>query len=193
MTTQTTFPDQAAIADQIAQHRGWFTFLGILLIVSGALAVIFPLIGSLTVEVWAAIAFIIAGVSQTVHAFAAKQWSGFLWGLLTGLLYLASGLILWLYPINGIVTLTIFLAAVFLVDGVFRLMLAYQIRSHDGWYWVLLSGVLSILIAAMIFGHLPSSAAWALGLLFGINLIGAGASFLALTYSPDTLRLARRT
>ena len=82
------------VGDDIARHRGWFIFLGILLIVAGAAAIAFPVLGTLAVEVWTAIAFAIAGVAQTVHAFAARSWGGFLLGLLIGLLYLAVGVVL---------------------------------------------------------------------------------------------------
>jgi uncharacterized membrane protein HdeD (DUF308 family) len=174
---------QVAIVDQVHRHRVWFILLGILLMVAGVCAIAFPVLGSLTVELWAAIAFLIAGGAQTVHAFAAMNWSGFFLGLLVGLLYLSSGLILWANPLRGVMTLTVFLSAVFLVDGVFRSTLAFQIRSHAGWFWVLIGGLLSIVVAAMIFMQLPSSAAWALGTLLGINMLFSGMSFLALVFS----------
>ena len=98
--------------DEISHHRGWFIFLGLLLIVAGAAAIAFPLLGTLAVAVWAAIAFAIAGVAQTVHAFAARSWGGFLLDLLIGLLYLAAGVMLWLNPLGGAVTLTVILAVV---------------------------------------------------------------------------------
>src|SRR5216683_3701412 len=97
----------ATAGDQVGQHRGWFIFLSILLIVAGAAAIAFPILSTFAVEVWAAIAFAIAGVAQTVHAFAARSWGGFFLGLLVGLLYLATGVVLWFNPIGGIVALTI--------------------------------------------------------------------------------------
>ena len=72
------------VRDEISHHRGWFIFLGLLLIVAGAAAIAFPLLGTLAVAVWTAIAFAIAGVAQTVHAFAARSWGGFLFDLLIG-------------------------------------------------------------------------------------------------------------
>src|SRR2546427_10029619 len=131
----------AAVAhagDQVVQHRGWFIFLSLLLIVAGAAAIAFPVLSTFAVELWAAIAFVIAGVAQTVHAFAARSWGGFLLGLLVGLLYLATGVVLWLNPIGGMVALTVFLAAVLVVDGVFRSVLAFQIRPRPGWRWLLI-------------------------------------------------------
>ena len=169
------------VGDAIARHRGWFIFLGLLLIVAGAVAIAFPLLGSLAVEVWAAIAFVIAGVAQTVHAFAARSWGGFLLGLLVGLLYLAAGVMLWLNPIRGVIALTAFLAAVLIVDGAFRGALAVRIRPVSGWGWVLVGGILSVILGIMIWLQLPSSALWVLGLLLGINLVFSGLTFLMLS------------
>ena len=69
----------ATAGDQVAQHRGWFIFLALLLIIAGAAAIAFPVLSTFAVEFWAAIAFVIAGVAQTIHSFAARSWGGFLW------------------------------------------------------------------------------------------------------------------
>ena len=96
------------------------------------LGAIGTVLSTIAVELWTAIAFAIAGAAQTIHAFAARSWGGFFWGLLVGLLYLAAGVVLWLNPIAGVVTLTVFLAAVLVVDGVFRSILAFQVRGQAG-------------------------------------------------------------
>jgi uncharacterized membrane protein HdeD (DUF308 family) len=173
----------AHASDQVAQHRGWFIFLSVLLIVAGAAAIAFPVLSTFAVEFWTAIAFAIAGVAQTIHAFAARSWGGFFGGLLVGLLYLATGLVLWRNPIAGVVTLTVFLAAVLVVDGIVRSILAFQIRPRPGWFWPLLGGIVSIVLGVMIWQQLPSSALSILGLLLGINLIFSGITFLMLAMS----------
>jgi uncharacterized membrane protein HdeD (DUF308 family) len=173
----------ATTGDQVVQHRGWFIVLSILLIVAGAAAIAFPMLSTFAVEVWAAIAFAVAGVAQTVHALAARSWGGFLWALLVGLLYLATGVVLWLNPIAGVVTLTVFLAAVLVVDGVFRSVLALRIRPRAGWFWLLLGGILGIVLGFMIWQQLPFSALTVLGLLLGINLVASGLTFLMLAMS----------
>ena len=75
--------------------------LSLLLIVAGAAAIAFPVLSTFAVEIWTAIAFAIAGVAQTIHAFAARSWGGFIWGLLVGLLYLANRLTRRLHPNRG--------------------------------------------------------------------------------------------
>jgi uncharacterized membrane protein HdeD (DUF308 family) len=115
-----------------------------------------------------------------VHAFAARSWGGFFLGLLVGLLYLATGVVLWVNPIGGVIALTAFLAAVLVVDGIFRSVMAFQIRPRTGWLWLLFGGVIGIILGLMIWQQLPSSAVWMLGLLLGINLVFSGVSFLML-------------
>lgn len=172
----------------IAAHRKWFTFLGIALIVAGVLAIIFPFAGGLAVEVWVAVALTISGIAQIIHAFGARQWQGFLLGLIVGLLYLAAGVILWLNPIRGIVTLTVFLAAVMFVDGILRSIMAFQLRPMAGWPLLLAGGILGIIVAIMIWRQLPISAFWVIGLLLGVNLIFSGIAFTSLARSarPST-------
>ncbi len=164
----------------IAAHRRWFIFLGVALIVAGVLAVVFPLAGGLAVELWIAAAFVISGIAQCVHAFAARQWQGFAIGLVIGLLYLAAGIILWLNPIKGVVTLTVFLALMMLFDGILRCIMAFRIRPMQGWGLLLAGGVLGIVVAFMIWQQLPTSALWVIGLLLGINLMFSGIAFIAM-------------
>jgi uncharacterized membrane protein HdeD (DUF308 family) len=179
------------VGDQVVEHRGWFIFLSVLLIVAGAAAIAFPVLSTIAVEIWTAIVFAIAGVAQTIHAFAARSWGGFFWGLLVGFLYLAAGLVLWRNPIAGVVTLTVFLAAVLVVDGVFRSVLAFQIRPRPGWFWLLLGGLVGIVLGVMIWQHLPSSALSILGLLLGINLVFSGFAFLMLAMSGPAATTAQ--
>lgn len=167
----------------IAAHRNWFMFLGIALIVAGVLSIIFPFAGGLAVEVWIAVALVISGIAQVIHAFGARQWQGFLIGLVIGLLYLAGGVVLWLDPIRGVVTLTVFLATVMLLDGILRTIMAFQLRPMPGWGLMLLGGIIGIIVALMIWRQLPVSAYWVIGLLLGVNLIFSGIAFTGLARS----------
>jgi uncharacterized membrane protein HdeD (DUF308 family) len=178
--------DVATAQNRVAEHRTWFIFLGAMLVIAGALAIAFPFVGGLTLNVWVAVSLLIAGIAQAVHAFGAKQWSGMLLDLLCGLLYIAVGLILWFNPIRGVIALTVFLAASLVVEGILQGVLAFQIRHERGWLWLLVAGILSIVVGVMIWRELPSSAAWSLGLLLGINLIYSGVAFLMLIFAAPT-------
>lgn len=53
-------------------------------------------------------------------------------------------------------------------------------RLRDNWGWLLVSGLLSLIAGVLIWIGWPSSAAWALGLLVGIELIFGGWSMILL-------------
>ena len=170
----------AEVREQVAAHRGWFLVLGIVLLLAGCAAIAFPLVSTVAVKIALGWAFLIGGLLMVVHAFSASQWRGFFWEILLGLLYVVAGGYLAFFPLTGIITLTILLAAMFLVEGGLEVVMAFRLRPHEGWGWLLLSGLIAVAAGALIALGLPSSAAWAIGLLAGINLISTGWGFLFL-------------
>lgn len=184
MTDQVSRADvDAAIAAArraVADSWGWFLGLGIVLLLAGTAAIAFPLLSTIAAKIALGWIFMLGGAVLVVHAFSIRAWSGFLWSLGVGLLYLVAGGWLAFFPLTGIVTLTILLAALFLAEGVLEVVLALRVRPHEGWVWLLLSGLVAVAVGLLIAYELPSSAAWAIGLLAGVNLLSTGASFVVL-------------
>jgi Uncharacterized conserved protein len=165
-----------------AVHEHWKAFLieGILLAVLGLAAMIAPLIASLAFTIFLGWMFLISGAVGLAMTFWARQMPGFWWSLLSAVLAIGAGLILLTRPAQGVLTLTIVIGAYFLAEGVATIMYALEHRRElsERWSWMLFSGVLDILISAMIITGLPGSAEWAIGLLVGINLLFGGASLI---------------
>jgi uncharacterized membrane protein HdeD (DUF308 family) len=165
-----------------AVHEHWKSFLieGILLVVLGLAAMIVPPIASLAVTIFLGWMFLISGIAGLALTFWARQMPGFWWSLISAALAVAAGIILLARPMQGTLTLTIVVGAYFLAEGVATIMYALEHRRElsERWTWMLVSGVLDILIAAMIITGLPGSAEWAIGLLAGINLLFGGASLI---------------
>lgn len=176
----------ADIARTIQENRGWFIALGVVLILVGTAAILFPFLSTLSTEIFVGWLLVIGGVVQIVHAFRAKDWSGFFWEFLIGALEAVAGVILLSYPLAGIVALTVFLAVMFIIEGAFRAALAFKLKPHAGWGWVLAGGIVSGLVGVLIWAHLPSSALWAIGLLVGINIAMAGWTLVMLAMSSGT-------
>jgi uncharacterized membrane protein HdeD (DUF308 family) len=173
----------AAVAEarrQISEHWGWFMGLGCALVLAGVVAIAFPFISTLATELALGSILLAGGVLLVIHAFSASGWRGFLLGLLLGALYLLAGAWLVLAPGPGILGLTVLLCALFIAEGILEGVMALRVRPHEGWGWLLASGLVAIAVGLLIGIQLPSSAAWALGLLTGINLLSTGASFIAL-------------
>ena len=170
----------AAARKAVADNWGWFLTIGIVLVLAGVAAIAFPLLSTIATKIMLGWIFLVSGVLLVIHAFSIQQWRGFALGLLVGLLYVVAGGWLAFFPFTGIVTLTILLAALFLAEGVLEVIMAVRVRPHEGWGWLLLSGLIAVAVGVLIAAELPTSAAWAIGLLAGVNLLSTGASFIVL-------------
>jgi uncharacterized membrane protein HdeD (DUF308 family) len=178
---------QAVIEQRLAETRqlisekwGWFLALGIVLIVVGMAAIVFPLISTIAAKIMLGWLFLVGGVFMVLHAFSSQGWQGFIWSLLIGVLYLVAGGYLAFFPLTGLLTLAILLAALFLAEGIAEIIMAFKVRPHEGWGFMLLSGIAALAVGVMIALGLPGSATWALGLLVGINLLFSGWSYIFL-------------
>jgi uncharacterized membrane protein HdeD (DUF308 family) len=170
-------------AERIAANWGWFLALGILLIIVGAAAIISPFYGTLAGARVFGWIMIISGIMTAVHAAGARGWGGVILQVLIAIVYIIGGIWLLAQPLAGAITLTIVLIAVLLVQGLFSAIEAFQIRPTEGWGWMLASGVASVILGIMLWQKFPSSALWAIGLLFGLSLVINGWSFVALALS----------
>jgi uncharacterized membrane protein HdeD (DUF308 family) len=70
----------------------------------------------------------------------------------------------------------------FIIEGVLSIMYAVEHKREltGQWGWMLVSGIIDLVLAAMIWAGLPSTAAWALGLLVGINMLFGGSAMIAM-------------
>jgi len=168
------------MAEVVAEHRGWFMFAGGALIVLGVIAVLFPLLTTVVAKVFLGWLILIGGVVEIVYAFSTKRWSAFFYNLLMGILYLIVGIWLAFFPLAGVITLTVLLALTFILQGVVQAMIAFQMKPHEGWVWMMIAGVIAIAAGVMIIAGLPSTATWAIGLMVGITMISTGWAYLIL-------------
>jgi len=171
---------KADFTQAVRESRGLFITAGVLLLIIGVGAIIFPFISTVSATLLIGVVLVIGGIVHIFHAFGAKGWGGFAWELVIGLLEAVFGLILLAFPIAGVVALTIFLAAMFFVEGIIRTVFSLQMRPEGGWGWALVSGIASIAVGILLWAGLPGSALWAIGLLVGINFIMAGWSSIML-------------
>ncbi|MBN2296689.1 MAG: HdeD family acid-resistance protein [Pirellulales bacterium] len=168
---------------------GWLFALGVCMVGLGIAAIWLPIVATLTIEIIVGWLLIIGGIIHAINAFSAKQWGGSLMNVLAALLYGVVGVLMLGHPIAGELTLTLILAAFFLVEGVFKIIMSLQMRSSmPNWGWMLTSGLIALLLGAMIWVGWPATAAWVIGLLVGIDLIFGGWAmlFIALAVKNTT-------
>jgi uncharacterized membrane protein HdeD (DUF308 family) len=185
MTTQST--DQAGIerAFDNAIHEHWTLFLieGIVLVILGIAAILLPVMATITFTILIGWVFLISGaVGLVTTLWMRKRVPGFWWSLLSALISIAAGIVLLIWPISGSLSLTLLLTAFFIVEGVASIMYAIEHRNQltGRWGWMLVSGIVDLILAAIIIAGLPGTALWALGLLVGINLLFGGTAMIGM-------------
>jgi len=147
---------------------------GVSLLCLGMVAVASPLLAAVAVNVLVAWLILLAGVVHLVVAFHAREAGSVIWRLLVGLAYLCFGVYLIARPAVGVASLTLLLASLFLVEGIFNIVLFFRAPSILRSSWILFDGIVTLLLGLMIYMQWPSSSAWAIGTLVGVSLIFSG-------------------
>lgn len=173
---------QRAVAGALREHWKMFLIEGIVLLVLGVLAVFVPVIATLAVTILFGWLFLVSGVVGLVSTFWMRHAPGFWWSLLSAALGIVVGLLLLASPLGGALSLTLVLIAFFIIEGAASIMFALDHRRElsGRWGWMLVSGIIDLALAMMIFAGLPSTAAWAVGLLVGVNMLFGGAALIAM-------------
>ncbi|HYC17186.1 MAG TPA: HdeD family acid-resistance protein [Pseudolabrys sp.] len=184
MSAQQTDIQSIQRAATAALHEHWVLFLveGVVLLVLGATAVVLPPIATLAVTILFGWLFLVSGIVGLVTTFWMRHAPGFWWSLISAVLGIIVGAMLLASPVTGALSLTLVLIAFFLIEGAVSIMFALDHRRElsGQWGWMLMSGIIDLVLAIMIFAGLPSTAAWAVGLLVGINMIFGGAALIAM-------------
>ena len=171
-----------ALAGAIHEHWGLFLAEGIILVILGIAAIALPPIATLAFTIIIGWVFLISGVVGLFTTFWARHVPGFWWSLISAIIGIAAGVVLLLWPITGTLSLTLVLIAFFVVEGIVSIMYAIEHRNQltGRWGWMLVSGIIDLILAGIIFAGLPGTAVWALGLLVGINMLFGGAALIAM-------------
>jgi uncharacterized membrane protein HdeD (DUF308 family) len=172
----------AAVASAVRTHSTFFIVEGIILVLLGMLAIFLPLFATLTITIILGWIFLASGIIGLIATMGARGVPGFWWSLVSALIAIVVGVALLFEPIAGALSLTLVLIAFFVVEGVATIMYALEHRRElsGRWEWMLISGIIDLVLAGIILAGFPGTAAWALGLLVGINMIFGGMALIAI-------------
>jgi uncharacterized membrane protein HdeD (DUF308 family) len=154
-------------------HTGRFIALGIALLIFGTIALAMPLLTTIASVLWYGAFVLVAGVFETATVFGARRWSGVLLHLLSGIAGIVLGVLLLARPAAGALGLTLAVAALFLVAGIARVVMALVVR-FPSWGWALASGVVTALFGAWIAAGWPATSLITIGTLVAIEMILRG-------------------
>ena len=168
----------ASARKQVSESTGWLIGVGVLLVFLGMVAIALPLFSTLAAAIWIGWTLLIGGALMLSQALFAWRWPDSLWSILVALLYLGTGALILYAPLTSVLSLTFAMSMLFVAEGVFEIFQAFTMRPLAGWAWLFFSGVAAV-IAGVLIGYLfPGSAAWVLGLFFGLNLLSTGWSLI---------------
>jgi len=160
---------------------GWSIGLSVLMILAGVLAIVMPPVAGIAVLVIVSWLLMFSGVAHVVFAWHTRTAGGMIWELLLGILYILVGIYALLHPVAGLASLTLFLAIYLFVEGVLELVLSFRLRPMPGSNWLLFDGIITLILAILIWRSWPSSTEWVIGTLVGISMLFSGASRLSLS------------
>jgi uncharacterized membrane protein HdeD (DUF308 family) len=184
MTATTNSPEPHSLGSGIHALRakwGWIVALGVIFMIAGVIALGSVVAATASAVLIVGIMMIMGGVAEIIAAFNVKDWGkAIFWGLL-GALYVAAGIIAIMNPFAAATILTLFLGIALIAGGIVRMFLAWNMReAGKPWGWIVVSGIISILLGAMIIAKWPYSSFYVLGIFLGIDLIFIGSSWFTI-------------
>jgi uncharacterized membrane protein HdeD (DUF308 family) len=171
----------AAFSALAPKAIGWSIALSVLLILAGLLAILIPSVSGIGITFVFACAMIFSGLAHLVFAFKTHTTGGVIWEILVAAIYLITGIYLVLHPVTGLIVLTLVLALYLLCEAIVEVIQSFRIRPRHGANWLLLDGIVTLILAIMIWRSWPVSTVWVIGTLVGISMIFSGFSRLMLS------------
>jgi uncharacterized membrane protein HdeD (DUF308 family) len=164
----------------VSGRSPWLIIEGVLLVVLGIAALVMPLMAGIAATLVYAWILILTGIIGLVSAFAGRSHAHFGWSLASAILALVIGVIVLLYPLAGAVAVTLIIGAYLILDGIALIGLALDHRRQGGgpWGWLLVSGLIDLVLAAIILFMSAIGSAVFIGVVVGISLVFAGVGLL---------------
>lgn len=194
MTDSSTNPSLAPIPPfgDLEKNWGWLLAFGLFSIVLGTIGLGMTFVLTELAIVFFAALLIVGGVFQLLDALKCNGWKSTAWHVLIALLYVAAGVYMTLHPTLAAVSLTLLLGAMFIAVGLLRAIMAFQVKPAAGWYWPLISGIVSLILGGLILAEWPQSGLFIIGLFIAIELIFNGWSYLFIALAARAAGKQRR-
>jgi len=171
-----------AMRQTVKRYSAWYLIEGVLLVAAGILALVYPVISSVAVVILLGWLLIVSGVVQGVSLIGAHHVPHFWLQLISVILAVLIGVLFLRDPAQGMLTITLLLIVFFMIEGIAKVVFSLTIRPFPNWGGVFASGLVGILLSALLWASLPVTALWLIGLLLGIELICKGTAIAYLAW-----------
>ena len=190
--TNDSQPIQSVVATSLHAHWKFFLIEGLILLVLGVVAIVVPPLATVAVEIFVGWIVLVSGIVGLVATLRTRGAPGFGWSLLSAVIAIVAGVVLMAWPLSGALSLTVILTVFLAAEGIASIMYALDHRRDltPRWSLMLVSGLVDLVLSGIIFAGLPGTAAWAIGLLLGINLVFGGIALIGMALRARTLAAA---
>jgi uncharacterized membrane protein HdeD (DUF308 family) len=172
-----------SFSTEIRRASTWSIVLSVLMIVAGVLAIASPFIAGVAVAVVVGWLLIFSAALHLVYAFRGGRVTAVLWEVLLAVVYGLIGFYVLANPVIGLATLTFMIAFYLFVESILEFALSYQLRKERGAGWLVFDGIVTLILAVMIWSSWPYSGLWAIGTLVGVSMLFSGITRLGLAYT----------
>jgi uncharacterized membrane protein HdeD (DUF308 family) len=155
---------------------------GIALILLGVLALSIPPLITFGIASSLGWVFLFGGIAALLAYFRLYRTPGFRQRLFLAVLSMIAGLALLVRPVSGIISLTVVLILIFALVGAAKLTYPFEGLRYFSNYrtWIRASGLVDLVLAALMFADLPETGIWAPGLLLGADMIVGGIALVVI-------------
>lgn len=171
---------QNPIFGKLKDRWGWILALGIIFLILGIIGLSMTFGLTMASMVFFGVLLLIGGVLQFVDAFKYRNWKGILWHIFISLLYIAGGVVVIFNPAIASTIFTAIIAFMLVLVGISRIIMSLLMKGEQGWIWVFLVGLVSLILGIIILSHWPVSGLWVIGLFIAIELIVSGWSYICI-------------
>ena len=168
--------------DNIKKSRKRFYLIGGLMTLLGIIALAMPLLVSFAIETLIGIILMVTALSQAIASYRGfadgdKPWQE----VIMTIIAFVAGFIFLAKPMAGALTIAFLLSFYFFLEGIFKLLEYFALRKIYGSIWMLFSGIIALFLAFAMWNNLITAASM-IGIVFGVNLLFGGISFLLIGY-----------
>ena len=168
-----------ALKPSLREKWGWFVALGVALIMGGGIAFGNAMAATVASVYYVGIVMLIGGGLHLANAFRVKTWESVFYWIFSGACYTVAGVFAFLNPLLASTALTFLMAVALIVAGGLRVWTGFKLRPLDGWGWIALGGVVTLLAGLIIAAGWPFNSLWILGLFLAIDLVMQGLALIA--------------
>jgi uncharacterized membrane protein HdeD (DUF308 family) len=172
---------EQSFSSDVRRVTGWSIGLSVLMIIAGLLAIASPLLAGIAVTRLVGWLLLFSGALHFVYAFRGGGVTAVLWEILLAVVYVLAGIYILANTALGLASLTFVIAFYLFVEAIVEFSASYMTRHEKGSGWLLFDGIVTLLLALMIWSTWPTSEVWAIGTLVGVSMLFSGISRLMMT------------